>query len=219
MLAVYARLGVTAVGRVQRLARLVRIDAKLTDVLRSAAVGRALAAPANAVLRLRYGRRSDADGMVAGRHAGACGDEFTALARQASGRRGACVQRSGEYLTWRYLANPLAPCEMLTLRAAGALRGYAVVTVDGNHATLLDLFGIDTEVEALLLARVVSLADDRRASTVSAPVLASHPSLPVLERLGFVAREDQPFVAYGRDVPVSAAGGTGWRLWYGDRDS
>jgi hypothetical protein len=221
MLAVYARMGLKELDQMQRLVQLVRVDGKLAEALGDRWIVPVLAAPANLVLRaLRCTRPRGGRGVLVTPQLEPCGDDFTALARGVGARSGMCVQRSAEYLNWRYLDNPLVRCEMFTARAGGVLHGYAVLACEGDRGTLLDLLGLDDAgARAALVDRVTRVAAARGVSTLSAPVVASHPSLPLLERLGFVRRECQPVIACGPDVPTPGAGAARWLFYHGDRDS
>ncbi|MBI2216458.1 MAG: GNAT family N-acetyltransferase [Candidatus Rokubacteria bacterium] len=221
MLAVYARLGMKELDQMQRLVQLVRVNGKLAEALGDRWIVPVLAAPANLVLRaLRSTRPRGGPKLVVAPQVEPCGDDFTVLARRVGAQGGACVQRSAEYLTWRYLRNPLVRCEMFTARAGGALCGYAVLACEGDRATLLDLFGLDDAgARAALVDRVTRVAAARGVSTLSAPVVASHPSRPLLERLGFVRRECQPVMACGPGVSAPGPGTARWLFYQGDRDS
>lgn len=64
----------------------------------------------------RWPRRN---GLSVSLHDGRFGEEFSDLARKVGNRCGACVQRTADYLNWRYLANPLYSYEVLAARRDG----------------------------------------------------------------------------------------------------
>jgi hypothetical protein len=102
MMAVYRRLGVGLPRRMVRLARPLRVNLRVEEMVGSSAVARGVSAVGNALLRLRE-RGLDADrGIRVAVQKEPFGEEFTALARQVRGRHGVCVSRSREYLSWRF---------------------------------------------------------------------------------------------------------------------
>jgi hypothetical protein len=155
-------------------------------------------------------------------HTGACGEEFSVIARELGGQYGVCTQRSAEYLNWRYQFDPLGRYELLTARRAGTLVAYAIFTQTGEDARLVDLFGVSDEVICDLVDEAVFLLRKRGVVLVSAPILGSHPWVPLLHRRGFSTREAEPVVIYApRYAPLSrhTAKRLHWFFMHGDRDS
>ncbi len=223
MMAVYRRLGVEPRERLVRLAKPLRANREIPKRVKVQVVARGLSALTNLLLALRDFRFVDGRNWASSVHEGLCGEEFSALARQIGSRYGVCIQRSAEYLNWRYLAHPLRRHEMLTARVQGALVAYAVFTQTGEDAALVDLFGTnDLEILKGLVADVVAILRKRGVVTVSAPLLASHPWVALLCRLGFRAREESPVVTYGPARPSatqSMVESHKWFLMQGDRES
>jgi hypothetical protein len=223
MMAVYRRLSINPFGQMLRLAKPLRIDRKIGEVIKTPVVARELSAVGNFLLTLHDSRPRDSRALTMSLHEGHCGEEFSALAREVGSRYGVCIQRSAEYLNWRYLGNPFCRYELLTARRDGALLAYAVFTHAGEDATLVDLFAVDEpRVISRLVDGVVALLRKRGAVTLSAPVLESHPWVPLLQRLGFKAREARPMIVYAPPCPSSKRSvfeGSNWFLMHGDRDS
>jgi hypothetical protein len=199
-----------------------RVDRKLRSVL-GAGAARWLSTVGNASLALGdrgWRGRSRLDVAV---QEGPCGDEFTALAAAIGGRHGVCVQRTAEYLNWRYLGSTERRHEMLVARSQGVLRAYAVVTREGEDATLVDLFGDgDRAVTTALVAAVTELLRARSVMTLSAPVSDGHPLVGVLPALGFRPRERAPLIVYTgrrREPDAAELDASRWCLTHGDRDS
>jgi len=221
MAGVYRRLGVESADRVVRLARPLRVDRKLGAFLRVPIAGHALASIANHLLELNDWRRRPAKSIDVSRHDGTYGAEFSTLARQIGGRYGVTVQRTAEYLNWRYLTNPIERHEVVTARVHGTLRGWAAFTDDGENGTLVDIFGaFEPELVGALVSAIVHTLRRRGVVTVSVPLSTSHPVAGVLRGLGFQDRERHPLVIY----PVPQSGFTtgsavSWCLMDGDRDS
>lgn len=223
MMAVYKRLGVNPLGQMLRLAKALRVDRKVSKVVKSALVANGLSTVGNVVLALRDYRIRDRGTLTIALHEGDCGEEFSTLARRIGGRYGVCTQRSAEYLNWRYLANPLSRYELLTVRVDGVLSAYTFFTHNGADVILEDLFGIDNRVIiSSMIDEAVTLSRDRGVITVSIPLLESHPWLPLFQQLGFQVREASPIIGYTSPRHQSMRnmfGDMGWFLTYGDRDS
>ncbi len=219
MLAVYKRLGVELRERMVRLAKPLRADRKIAEKVRSRGVARGLSALSNVVLNLRDREFKPANNLAISLHEGHCGEEFSALARQASAALGVCVVRSATYLNWRFLKHPFRQYEILTARCGDALVGYVIFTHRGEDARVVELFGL-TESEILrgLVAQLVALLRERGVITVSAAVLATHAHVALLASLGFHRRESCP-VALFAGTERGAASGAPWFLMDGDRDS
>ncbi len=197
MTAVYSRLGVEPRERVVRLAKPLCAERQIRKLVKSRPLVRGLSAVADSWLAFRDRETQDGSECTIVPQAGACGEQFTALAEQVGTRYGVCVQRSAEYLNWRYRDHPFRRYEMLTARRDGALQGYAVFEQTAEDATLVDLFGLEEpEVLRSLIVHVVALLRERRAATVSAPLLASHPWVKLFTSLGFRSRESCPVVIY-----------------------
>lgn len=223
MMAVYKRLGIEAPQRLLRLAKPLRVDRTMRKAVKIPIFARGLTAAGNHMLRL-IERRPKAYGSSSfSLHQGECGEEFSELARSVGGRYGVCVQRSAAYLNWRYFANTYCRYELLTARRQGVLVAYAFFTQVGEDAVLADLFGIEEPaVLGSLVDELVDLLRRRGVVTVSAPMLDSHPWMPLLQSQGFRVREASPVVIY---FPPHAAANHNmpkypqWFFMHGDRDS
>ena len=223
MTAVYKRLGIEPFGQIRRFAKPLRADRKIREWVPWPSLAGGASAAANWILALADRRWEEGHGWTLALHEGPCGQEFTDLARQARVQYAVCIQRSAEYLNWRYLAHPFLRFEILTLRRNSSLRGYAVFTQSRDAGSLVDLFGVQDEAAmSTLLVGLVTLLRQRRVATVSVRLLDSHPWVALLTRLGFRPRESSPLMVYppGHAVQVSEAlKGQPWFLMHGDRDS
>ncbi|PYV44916.1 MAG: hypothetical protein DMG06_04435 [Acidobacteria bacterium] len=223
MISVYKRLNVKAAGQMVRLAKPLRVDRKVKKTVKVNALYQPLTEAGNAVLSLLDRRfKQSSSASTIGLHQGVCGEEFTSLAQEVGSRYGACVQRSADYLNWRYLAHPLYSYELVTARRAGTLQAYAAFSETDRDAFLVDLFGIDASIIRDLAGKLVDLLRQRGVVTLSAPMMDSHPWVGVLQDLGFRKREASPVVIYlpssqlSKSVLVESAN---WSLVDGDRDS
>ena len=223
MLAVYKRLRIDPLGNICRFAKPLRVDRKIKEVVRVPLLVSLVKWGGNLVLALQDRGQRDTHGLAIVLHEGWCGEEFSVLARDLGGQYGVCVQRTAEYLNWRYMANPLVHCEVLTARHHGVLVAYAVFTQMGEDAMLMDLFGVrDLQVISTLVGSLIKLLRKRCVSTLSAPLLESHPWMVLFQRLGFRARETSPVVIsapLGGSPQGSLLQGMDWFFMYGDRDS
>lgn len=223
MMAVYRRLGITDIQQLVRFAKPLRVDRKVEAKIKAPFVARGLAAMGNRLLdwRDRFHQRDTT--LTISMHEGLCDEEFSRLAQQVNDQLGVCVQRTADYLNWRYLAHPLRRYEVLTARRHGELVAYLVLTHDGEDAIVADLFGVEASaVIGRLMETAVGLLRERGLMTLSIPLLASHPWSPLLQQWGFRAREASPVVIY---MPPHAAAqhirltGRKWYFMHGDRDS
>ena len=223
MVAVYKRLRIDAREDMLRLAKPLRVDRKVTEVVHNHALAYSLSAVGNLMLALRDSSPTHTSAVTMSLHHDKCGEEFSELDREMSGQHRVAIQRSADYLNWRYLANPLYTCEILTARHHGALIAYAIFEQTDEDATLVDLFGIEnpTVIRSLVEEMVVILRK-RGVITLSAPILASHPWVALLQQMGFKTREACPLIVYGSPyfyAKYNAAKGLSWFFMSGDRDS
>lgn len=222
MVAVYRRLGIEPRERLVRFAKPLRADRKIRERLGDSVVSSGLGIAANRWLAWCDRGRRQKSGCDITLEQGACGEEFSWLARRVSSRYGVCVERSDQYLNWRYRAHPVYRYEILATRREGTLVAYAVFLQDGEQGRIVDLFGVDEPaVLSDLVTAAVSILRQRGVITVSAPILASHPHAALLENLGFRARESYPVVIYvPPHAPTSTlVQGKSWYLVDGDRES
>ncbi len=100
---------------------------------------------------------------------------------------------------------------------------YAIFAHQGEDGRIVDLFGADEPaVLSDLVAEAVAVLCRRGVTTVSAPILASHPNAALLESLGFRARASQPVVTYLSPQALAtrtAVERPPWYLMDGDRES
>ena len=223
MAAVYRRLQITSFGHMIRLAKPLRTDRKFKELTKSSTFGRALTIGGNLLLRLRQQRYRGACDVQVSLHDRDCSNEFSDLARSIGSRYGVCVQRSAEYLNWRYMNSPLCRYELITGRRSGALLGYAVFLHEGEDAMLVDLFGAaEDAVLNALIVHGVALMMTRGVQTLSVGVVESHPWRGLLEHHGFRAREVSPIMIYmpsNSEFRAVMKKENNWLLMQGDRDS
>ena len=222
MIAVYKRLGFNVIGKMFRLAKPLRVDRKSKAMIKNPAVQRVVTSVGNSLLKLTLPKVDVDESFEISTYEGLCGEEFTAFALEQRRNYGICVQRSAEYLNWRYLNNPLAPHDLVTARRDGHLLGYAVLTETEEDMAIVDLFG-EEKVESVksLVTNIMALACKRDHMTLSVTINESHPWLSLFVKLGFRLRESIPVViipskAFPHKIDSQL---TGWYLVQGDRDS
>jgi Acetyltransferase (GNAT) domain len=223
MMAIYKRFQITPFCQIVRWAKPLRADRKLSEFLKSRLLRLIVAAQVNKLLHWKdlARRKQTADWTIASLD-GKCGEEFTVLANSLKDRNGWCVDRSADYLNWRYWKHPTRSFEMLTARRNGVLSGWVVFSSTAEDGSIVDLFGFDdTSMWARLLFGVVELLRSRRVITLSLPILETHPCAGLLQSMGFRPRESYPVVIYDPAMleasPERAA--ARWYLMDGDRES
>ena len=221
MTAVYRRLGIETTSCLIRWAKPLRIEDKLTTIVRSRRTAIAFSRIANVVLNSRgwKGAKEACDIEI---YNGPFGEEFTALDESLTGMRGTRAVRTAAYLNWRYMAAPRGPHLVLGARKKGALVGYLVARQGPEDARIVDLASVeDPAVVARLLDSGTQEMALRGAATVSLAVAKEHPWNTVFRRAGFRPREASPIVVVtGRESQVKQADfTTNCFISEGDRDS
>jgi hypothetical protein len=191
--------------------------------VKSPLVARGLGALGNRALNWRNVRLFARQSEEIALHDGACGEEFTILEAQLRNRDQLSVERTAEYLNWRFLAHHFQKFEFLTARRKNVLAAYLIFAHAGEDVRIVDLRGMDdTELLRNLLSQAVETLRKRGVMTVSVSVLSWHPYVKLFESLGFHKRESCPVVLF---PAVRPSPGTGmnhadqWFLMDGDRES
>ena len=223
MMAVFRRLNIFQTGQCIRYVKLLRVDQKIKAVVKSPVLATLLSLAGNIMLQTVIGKSARSSRYVLALYEQPCGEEFSDLTHEIGSRYGVCVQRTAQYLNWRYLENPLEKHEILTARIDGKLEGFVVFTQAGEDAQMVDLVACDVErLHEILIGGCVELLRRRGVGTIHVPVLSGHPWIGALVSQGFRSRESVPFVAsvvsrYRSQLAPEC--GTVWALMHGDRDS
>jgi hypothetical protein len=222
MMAIYRRMEIAPIGQMVRWSKPLRMERKIGKAVRSGKLARYLALPMNKILKWKDSMPMwDARWSIA-EHEGECADEFTQLARNVGSQYGVCVERSAEYLNWRFLRHPLVRHRLLTARWGGQLTGYVMFSRTAEDAKIVDLFGLgDAAMWTALVARLVIFCHARKIATVSIPALVTCPWAPLLRKWGFHQRESCPVVASlcGKNALANGDLALRWFLTDGDRES
>lgn len=222
MVPVYKRLAIEPQEQFVRMAKPLRTDRVIQRRVKPPRLARALSALGNRVIEVRDLGRKQSSHCAIALHEGPCGEEFSTLAGNVKGNHGVCVERSSEYLNWRYRSHFLNTYELITARLGNALKAYAVYKQEGENAEIVDLFGTnESAVLSDLIRGIATLARQRDVISLSASMLASHPRVVLFKRLGFYPRESCPVFVCPQSSPVDGASASGlaWFLMQGDRES
>jgi hypothetical protein len=219
MAAIYSRLGIKISAQMVRMAKALRTERLIESKIKFQPLAAALSRAGNAALRATAAVKPPPRDYEFSRCGERCGAEFTKLADSANPDESIEVERSADYLNWRFLDHPSTPYEIYVARKDGQLVACAILAQTGADATLADLLGSDRTALRGLLSFIEDQLRERCVMTMSVPVSSSHRHRALLEDLGFRSRESHPIVGYVR----SNAGGDGnkmtWSLLEGDRES
>ena len=222
MMAIYRRMRIVPKGHMVRWSKPLRADRRMHELFKSPGLARNLATPINKLLEWRdIASESNREWTIA-EHEGDCDDEFTTLAQAVSSRYGTCIERSADYLNWRYLNHPLIRHRVLIARCGQKLMGYLIFSCTSEDAKIVDLFGLENAAMwTALVTHVVALLRPLGIIAVSVPALASNPWTGLLKKWGFRPREACPIVVCAsKETAASSEAGTfPWFLTDGDRES
>jgi hypothetical protein len=195
MMAIYNRMSIPTAGRYIRWAKLLRADRQIARIVKQSQLAKWLAAPVNQLIEwtdLLY--HSDAKWKIT-KQAENCGEEFTRLASLVGSIYGTCVERSAEYLNWRFRKHPSIQHEILVARNGQELMGYVVFARTKEDARVVELFGVsDATLWTSLLNEVFRRLRAERVVTVSLPALETNPWVKSLRKLRFRERECTPAI-------------------------
>jgi len=227
MAAVYKRLKILPAAQMIRMAKLLRVNRKVREYVRNETLANGISSVGNIFLYVSSSRpKFGGPGISVSLLESRCGPEFDALTERVCSKSAVRVQRSSDYLNWRYLENPYKRHQLMTASRGDSLLGFAVLSQNGSDAEIVDVFGENDElVIGRLITDVVEFFRRRGAITVSAELIAMHPWIEVFKKAGFFPRESKPFIVYTPPNSVSpfATNGAGsdqrWFMSGGDRDS
>lgn len=215
MMAVYNRLGFKAEQSHLRWAMPLRTERQIAARLRSRTLGKVAGAAANMFLSIAraHALRPDPNVRVS-LQVGPCGEEFTRLALHLSSEYRVCVQRTPEYLNWRYISHPAKRYEIVKAHRGIELAAFAVFTSTPGHFVISDLFGsLEHDLLGTLFKAIARIAYESGAGTLSVPLMENDPLAALLAQFGFRQREKTPVMVMGPKEP------TRWFLCEGDRES
>lgn len=217
MVSVYRYLGLNPTDEAVRMVKLLRTADQVKTMVSAPALATVLAKAADYALALRDRGGRGANGLEYRLDDQPCSAEYLRLAQRIGSSLGDCVQRTPEYLNWRFRRHPWRKFEFLTCHRDGELQAYCVFTFEDERAHVVDLFGSDdAQVLTGLLKNLVHLVRNRNKSAITIGLLASDPRIRLLKKLGFHRRGSEPVIGYGAKL---SSNGTRLLLMYGDRES
>ena len=226
MAAVYKRLKIQPAAQMIRMAKLLRVNRKIREYVRNETLANGISSVGNSLLYVSNSRPKFGTGISVSLLESRCGPAFDALTERVCSKSALRVQRSSDYLNWRYLENPYKRHQLMTASRDGSLLGFVVLSQNNLDAEIVDIFGEDDElVVRTLISEVVEFFRRRGAITVSAELIAMHPWIEVFKKIGFSPRESKPFIVYTPPNSISLFGtkcsglDQRWFITGGDRDS
>jgi hypothetical protein len=217
MTGIYHRLGIKPHGQVVRWARRLRVDPTVRRLVPDGRLAAGVSRLGNTVLALvpPFGAGRGVRVRV---HEGGW-TAIATLARAAAASYEMFVDRSADYLEWRYGRNPTCRYTVLTAETAGGTSGYAILAQGAEHVVVADLIAPEDASRAALLRAAVVRARRDGVVTVSVPILDGDPLGALARRAGFSPRESRPLVVYAGVRPRIDVGSHRWLVLHGDRDS
>jgi hypothetical protein len=206
MTAIYQRLKVKGTTRMIRLARPLRLDRQVHRFIRWRGLARWISPVCTALFNLTLPRIQKVADITIDMHGGPYGHEFTELAEMVGEQQGGFLERSADYLNWRYSDQTGTRYVTMTARRGTRLAAYVVFHRTSDDAEIVDLFGAeDFPVFQYLLATVVQDLHSQGTMTVSVPIIVSHPWIKVFRKVGFNDREESPIIlSWSRGAPDGA---------------
>lgn len=220
MMAIYRRMGIKAFGEFVRLAKPLRIDRKVQQFFGKGLFSKVLSHGGNLILKTKNSKAKALEAVTFDFHCSDFNEEFTEFDKDTSRPSRCSLQRSANYLNWRYSVNPFYTFEVLTARVNKVLQGYVIFTRADGEGTIFDIRCIsDDKLISALINQVTNFLREEEIITINFPILKSHPWLTLFEGLGFIVREKIPVVmgSYPNDELLNDMGS--WFLLHGDRDS
>jgi hypothetical protein len=131
--------------QMQRYARILKLDRRITSALGDSVLAGAVGDLGNRLIRIwnrsLSGAKPEYPGIEISSHEGCFGEEFTELDRRIGAADTIRCQRAAKDLNWRYHDNPIQRFRILTARRRRELLAYLVYLISGQDAYVIDLFG------------------------------------------------------------------------------
>jgi predicted N-acetyltransferase YhbS len=213
MSAVYGRMGLRPAGEFVRMVRPLRVDRKVAEKLDDGLLAKSVAFVGTSLLSARD-LLSTKDRSIEVEELGQDLEAFRDSRRDGVGVE---LDRTVDYLVWRYRAAPRESASILLARRDGKAVGGIVFRSREQDVAIVDLLGVaDESVLRELVREVVDLARSRKAERVVVALSSAHRWIATFEKLGFSKRESSPYFIYPRAGALDA--GSPWSLTSGDRD-
>lgn len=217
MMAVYKRCSIAAATQMVRLAKPLRFHPKRKERSDLRLWSQLSSVAGNFLLRTLDTRFTRAKPWKIAPHEGSCGREFTALKGELSSSHGFAVQRSAEYLNWRYLRHPSTRYEIITARSANELHGYLIFSREGKTASIAEWCVKRNRLLKVLIWELIRKLRKTEIMTLNAFLPKTDSRIPLFRSMGFWRRESSPVVVHWPRFPFEAPARL--LLMHGDRDS
>ena len=223
MLAIYKRLKILPSGKMIRFVKPLRVNRRVRSWVKGQIWQRGVSGLGNWALKWSTKKVKIKNGLTFHWQAGDYEEEFTQFSENVKGRLGNCLERTANYLNWRYGRNPLNCCELVSARFHGRLKGYVVLAETEGDPILLDLFSDDGQDTVLgLLCHVIDEMRNRGHEALVVSLVDGHIWTPFFRSLGFKSRDSVPIIVQNcLDVPNQIPpenGHVSLLLMQGDRD-
>jgi hypothetical protein len=214
MQAIYGRMGLSATGEMVRFTYPLRVDGMVSRKIENSLLAGGLTTLGNVVLGARDALRAR-DKSIEVRP---FEDDFASEPTPHAGlEEGVILDRTPEYLQWRFRREPHGKNSILSAWRNGVCGGLLVFRAGSENHAILDAFAIREEVFLReLVLEVVERARESSATSVTGGLTSGHPWTDTLEALGFHRREGVPYYVYARSGVLPE--GAPWLLMSGDRD-
>lgn len=207
----------------QRYAKLIKVERKLTELLNLGWLSRLVAIPVNYLLKVlsRETYVRDVDGYE-GTMIDVVDQRFDGLWNAAKKDGIIIGQRNTEYLAWRYMKHPLVKYHIYTLSLNSELCGYIVYHSGGGTCYIDDLFCISRNKHPRYLLRL--FLRHIRSTDIERVTLSMNNDIfnLGLSECGFVKRfSDWAIMVFTGGKPDNSLllNGSKWYLTYGDKDT
>jgi len=224
MMRVYTRLRIPEFGKMIRWAKPLRIDHKVQDLVKIPSVAGILSKGGNFLLKSLNQSRVVSSSLQIMYSQEKFNETYSHLAQEVSGRYGICIERSAQYLNWRYRENPLYDFEVMEAHQDEKLVGWAIYQISGEYATIVDFLTLrDQAILSSLLCQIIERLYTCGIMTVSAPMIEGNIFTDIFRQIGFTERESVSIVVDGvgnqQTIGKEKEQGRSWFLMEGDRDS
>ncbi len=224
MLVVHQRVGHPVMGQMVRYAKVIRLNKKMQEMLKTKVVADVISGIGNSLLKLTgkeqwYRRGYDVDMGINIEYT----KEFDTFFEQVAKHYAVCVGRNASYLNWRYSNSPLYEMSTLSLRKNGRLCGYLIYyKQEIDIVQIKDVFYEDDDTARHLMGMLISMLRKQDVCSVSIGLLSSNPFIEILRFFDFSQRaETSSVIVYPNpsfEYAEMIKDAKNWFMMVGDRD-
>ena len=222
MLAVYRRLQAGYSINMSRAIKVLKVDKIIQRKIPVRWFARPIAWFGNVLLKWTLPKNEQSHGVEVKILEGPWGEEFTQLSNSLNTEYGVYVDRSSDYLNWRFYNSPLRQCQLIAVLKQGQLQGYGVIEQSTEDVIILDLFGVNTkEMLGQLLKFICFYGQSKGKISLQSAFFPTHWMTSIFEEMGFRMREQFPVILSHVDEYSNSRESqmNDWFLMTGDRDS